>query len=246
LLLCCVEYGDLPEMTLIFIHGAGGSRLSWQLQLRHFNEARAIELPGHPTGSGFRTIKEYTESVQEYLKEKRIRNPVLIGHSMGGAIAIEYALTHADLQGLVLVGTGARLRVSQELMRKILEDYEEAGKLIAQVSVSPSCEPLLVERIAKEMLKVKADVTYGDFEACNRFDRMNDVYEIAAQTLIVCGADDLLTPPKYSQYLHEKIQNSKLIIVPGAGHSVMLEKHREFNAAIEAFVASLSASGPAA
>jgi pimeloyl-ACP methyl ester carboxylesterase len=233
-------------MTLIFIHGAGGSRLSWQLQLHHFKEARAIELPGHPTGSGFRTIKEYTESVQEYLKEEKIRNPVLVGHSMGGAIAIEYALTHRDLQGLVLVGTGARLRVRQDLMAKIKEDYEEASRLIARVSVSPSCDPLLVERIAKEMLKVKADVTYGDFDACNSFDRMNDVDQIGTQTLIVCGADDLLTPPKYSRYLHEKMQNSELIIVPGAGHSVMLEKHREFNEAIEAFVASLSASGLAA
>jgi pimeloyl-ACP methyl ester carboxylesterase len=233
-------------MTLIFIHGAGGSRMSWQPQLHYFKEARAIELPGHPTGSGFRTITQYAESVQEYLEENEIRYPVLVGHSMGGAIAIEYALTHTDLQGLVLVGTGARLRVRQDLMTKIMEDYEQASRLIAQLSVSPSCEPHLVENIAREMLKVRADVTYGDFEACNSFDRMNEVDQIAAQTLIVCGADDLMTPPKYSEYLHKKIQHSELIIVPAAGHSVMLEKHRELNKAIEAFVASLSPSDVAA
>ncbi len=129
---------------------------------------------------------------------------------MGGAIAIEYALGHSDLVGLVLVGTGARLRVRQDLMTRIMQDYGDASKSIARMSVSPNCGEVLVERIAREMLKVRAEVTYGDFEACNRFDRMNDVENIVTQTLIICGADDLLTPPKYSQYLHQKIRNSRL------------------------------------
>jgi pimeloyl-ACP methyl ester carboxylesterase len=139
----------------------------------------------------------------------------------------------------VLVGTGARLRVRQDLMAKIMQDYEDASKSIARMSVSPSCAEVLVERIAQEILKVRAEVTYGDFEACNRFDRMNDVEKIASRTLIMCGADDQLTPPKYSRYLHQKIRNSTLHIIAGAGHSVMLEKHREFNAVLEAFSASL-------
>jgi pimeloyl-ACP methyl ester carboxylesterase len=225
-------------MTLVFIHGAGGNRLSWQLQLHHFRDAQAIGLPGHPDGQGFGTIVEYARSVEEFLERNAVENPVLVGHSMGGAIAIEYALGHSDLDRLVLVGTGARLRVRQDLMARILEDYEEASKIIARLSVSPDCDPAVAERIAREMLKVKADVTYGDFEACTRFDRMNDVEKITNQTLIICGSDDLLTPPKYSQYLQQKIRNSKLILVPGAGHSVMLEKHREFNEALEVFLAS--------
>jgi pimeloyl-ACP methyl ester carboxylesterase len=53
------------------------------------------------------------------------------------------------------------------------------------------------------------------------------------------GADDRMTPVKYSQYLHEKIVNSSLVVIPDAGHNVMLEKHREFNAAVEAFLDSL-------
>lgn len=226
-------------MTLVFIHGAGGSRLSWQLQLHHFRDAQAIGLPGHPDGQGFRTIGEYVRSVEGFLERNSVENPVLVGHSMGGAISIEYALGHSDLDGLVLVGTGARLRVRQDLMARILQNYEEASKIIARLSVSPDCDPVVAERITREMLKVKARVTHGDFEACNRFDRMNDVDRITSQTLIICGSDDLLTPPKYSQYLQQKIRNSKLILVPGAGHSVMLEKHREFNEALEVFLASL-------
>jgi pimeloyl-ACP methyl ester carboxylesterase len=212
--------------------------MSWQLQLHHFKEAQAIGLPGHPEGLGLKTIGEYVESVEEYFEKNAIGNPVLVGHSMGGAIAIEYALGHTDLEGLVLVGTGARLRVSQDLMGMILQDYRVASRSIAKMSISPSCGEDLVEKIAQEILKVRAEVTYGDFEACNRFDRMNDVEKIDCRTMIICGADDQLTPPKYSRYLHQKIRNSRLHIIPGAGHSVMLEKHREFNSLLEAFLAS--------
>jgi len=227
------------ELTLVFLHGAGGSRFSWQLQTHHFKDSLAIELPGHPEGRGFKTIEEYTAWLDEYLQRSALRDSVLIGHSMGGAIAIEYALHSSSLKGLVLVGTGARLRVRQDLMSKIMEDYKEASKFIARVSTSPNCDPIVIERIAKEILKVNPEVTYGDFLACNNFDRMNDLQNINARALVICGADDQMTPPKYSQYLHEKIRNSRLVEVPGAGHSVMLEKHREFNEALEALPASL-------
>ena len=158
---------------------------------------------------------------------------------MGGAIAIDYALRNSDLRGLVLVGTGARLRVRQDITAKILENYEEASKLVARLSVAPNCEPVMVDRIAKEMLKIRAEVTYGDWMACNGFDRMSEVERIMAPTLVICGTDDRLTPPKYSQYLHEKIRNSKLVVIPDAGHSVMLEQHGAFNEALEVFLASL-------
>jgi pimeloyl-ACP methyl ester carboxylesterase len=213
--------------------------MSWQIQLHHFKEAQAVPLPGHPTGSGFKTIGEYVESVEEYLVKNDVENPVLVGHSMGGAIAIEHALRHLDLKGLVLVGTGARLKVRQDLMKMILENYEDASKSIARLSVSPSCDAVVTERIASEMLKVRAEVTFGDFEACNHFDRMNDVEKIRSQTLVICGSDDQLTPPEYSQYLHQKIRRSQLHIIRGAGHSVMLEKPREFNLMLESFAASL-------
>ena len=132
-------------------------------------------------------------------------------------IAITLALANFKLAGLVLVGTGARLRVHPALLSKVNENYEEASKLIATWSVSPSSDPVIAERIAQELLRMNSQVTYGDFMACDKFDRMNDVQKITCKTLIVVGEDDHMTPVKYSQYLHQKIGGSKLVVIPGCG-----------------------------
>ncbi len=205
----------------------------------HFKGAVALELPGHPDGSSLSTIEDYAIFVNNYIQKNSVKNPVLVGHSMGGAIAMEVALINQNLTGLVLVGTGARLRVHPELLSQIKENYEEAGRQIASLSVSPTCDPVITERIRNELLKMKPEVTYGDFTACNKFDRMNDVERITYKTQIIVGADDKLTPVKYAQYLHDQIRNSKLVIIPGAGHSVMLERYRLFNEALTAFLDSL-------
>lgn len=226
-------------MTPVFIHGAGASPVVWRLQLLHFKGSFAAELPGHPTGSGYSTIEDYACSVEEYIRKAAVKEPVLIGHSMGGAIAMTLALADFKLAGLVLVGTGARLRVHPTLLSKVNENYEEAAKLIATWSVSPSSDPVIAERIAQELRRLNPQVTYGDFIACDKFDRMNDVQKLTCKTLIIVGADDRMTPLKYSQYLHEKIDGSKLVVIPDAGHSVMLEKHRLFNSAVDAFLSSL-------
>jgi pimeloyl-ACP methyl ester carboxylesterase len=121
----------------------------------------------------------------------------------------------------------------------VKENYGEAAKLLSSWSVSASADPIIVERMVRDLRGVSAEVTWGDLTACDTFDRMDRVGEIECRTLVVCGEDDRMTPKKYSQYLHEKIKGSELVIIPGAGHSVMLERPREFNRALEGFLASL-------
>jgi pimeloyl-ACP methyl ester carboxylesterase len=225
-------------LGVLFIHGAGGNPAVWHFQTLHFRGGVALELPGHPTGQGLTSVADYARAVEHEIDERGIREPVLVGHSMGGAIAIELALHKQELNGLVLVGTGARLRVSPELLAKIKENYEHAAKLIATWSMSTQADPILIERVASDLLRINPEVTYGDFMACDRFDRMDRVGEIGCRTLILCGADDRMTPVKYSNYLHEKISGSELVVIPGAGHGVMLEKPREFNQALERFLGS--------
>lgn len=229
----------MAELAVFFIHGAGGTPAVWRLQTLHFKDSVAVELPGHPTGSGFDTIEGYARTVRDRIGQQEWSKTIIVGHSMGGAIAIELALNNRELLGLVLVGTGGRLRVRPEFISELKENYEEAAKSIASWSLSPRAGPIIANRLAEDFLKVRPEVTLGDFLACDKFNRMNDLERLTCGTLIVCGKDDRMTPEKYSRYLHEKIGGSKLEIIPGAGHSVMVEKHRAFNQVVERFVASL-------
>lgn len=199
-----------------------------------------MDLPGHPKGRGRSTISGYAEFVTQRIAVMRLAPVVLVGHSMGGAIVIELALTRPQLlAGIVLVGSGARLRVTPVIMDELMRDYVHAAEVIAEWAYSPKTDAKLRRASVEELLEVPPAVTYGDFQACDHFDRMNEIDQIALPTLIVCGQDDKLTPMKYSQYMKERVRNARLVTIPGAGHSVMLEKPEEVNAALQSFVREL-------
>ncbi|MGP3667807.1 MAG: alpha/beta fold hydrolase [Candidatus Bathyarchaeota archaeon] len=222
---------------IVFIHGAGGNQKIWINQVQHFKNSLAINLPGHDGGGGKRSIDEYVEYVKHFLDEKSLKEVVLVGHSMGGAIAQMFALKYPNyLKALVLVCTGARLRVLPEILKLIKESYGKAVELIVNMAFSRSTSQTIKKQFIEELLKVKPEVVYGDFEACDKFDIMDQIANIKVKTLIICGSEDVLTPVKYSKYLNEKIANSVLRIVEGSGHMVMLEKPKEFNRTLEEFL----------
>jgi len=229
---------DQVEPRLVFIHGAGGTHKVWRYQALAFPGSVALDLPGHPIGVGYNTISEYAKFVTKAIKERGLASVVLVGHSMGGAISIEIALSHPRfLAGIVLVGSGARLRVAPMIKDEVTRDYAHAAEVIAQWAYSPKSDTKLRRASVQELLEVPAEVTYGDFQACDQFDKMNEISRIDLPTLLVCGEDDALTPVKYSQYMKERIRDAQIVIIPGAGHSVMLEKPGDLNNALRSFLA---------
>jgi pimeloyl-ACP methyl ester carboxylesterase len=227
---------------VVFVHGAGGTHEHWRFQVRHLAprwNALAVDLPGHgeSQGDGHRTIQAYRDGVRDLLEALGIRRVVLVGHSMGGGIAQSFALSYPDrLAGLVLVGTGARLRVHPDIFAAIQRDVGEAGRLISGLSYAPAAVSATVASAAEAFARNRASVLEGDFRACDAFDLMGEIPEIRTPTLIICGEEDRLTPVKYARFLHEKIPGSELTVIPGAGHMVMLEKPAEFNRALTAFL----------
>ncbi|MHA2361989.1 MAG: alpha/beta fold hydrolase, partial [Candidatus Thorarchaeota archaeon] len=169
--------------------------------------------------------------------------PFLAGHSMGGALVQLYALEHPnDLSGIVLVGTGARLKVTPIVFDLLENDFEGYVEAVGKFMFHDGASKELIEASENEVRKCSAEITLRDYTVCNEFDIMQKVDQISLPTLVIVGQDDYMTPPKYSEYLKDRIPNSTLKVVKKAGHSVMLEQYEEVNATIEDWISSIDSA----
>lgn len=232
---------DYPP--LCFVHGAGGNSTHWLEQIRglgRLGPVVAVDLPGHgqSQGSGRKTIRGYSQFVRQFIAHAFNGNSgiILAGHSMGGGIVMDYALQYPEtLKGIVLIGTGAKLRVAPQVF-----EYIQAGpEFVADLATwffSSSAQPELLEGAKEELSKVNLEVLYHDFQACDQFNLMKEISAIKVPALIICGQEDKLTPVKYAQYLRDHISESEISIIEKAGHMVMLEQPDQVNRTIERFL----------
>ena len=145
--------------TVLFIHGAGGGQYTWSYQKGFFEKEFnpiIIELPGHgeSEGEGEQEIGRYAEHVYAFLKALGLKKVFLVGHSMGGAIVQTLALTHPEvIKGIVLVGTGARLKVLPLILEGIRNNFEETVPKINQFAYSRKAPSDLIEKGVSFMLQ---------------------------------------------------------------------------------------------
>jgi pimeloyl-ACP methyl ester carboxylesterase len=240
------QKGTGKDPSLLLIHGAGGTGEIWEGQGLFFEGKHPVfrmDLPGHG-GSGLRgeeRISAYGEWVRLGLRRLFGEGPfVLIGHSMGGAIVLELALNPpAGLQGIVLVGSGAKLAVTHAIFQMLKENPEAFFESIGQYAFSTAAPASLRERFVRVTRTCSPPVIYNDFKACDHFDVRSRLPEIRLPALVLCGEEDQLTPVRYSTYLHEHIASSRLVLIPHAGHMVMAEQPDALNRAIQAFLDAL-------
>ena len=228
-------------MKLVFIHGAGSSSLSFYYQLQHFRNSKALDLPGHPTGRPCPSIEQYLEWVRGFTTARRYKNMVICGHSMGGAISMLYALRYPEeVRGIILMGTGARLRVHPDYLQLGKDSVEDKAQWLEnQMAYYPGVATDMVQSLKRRSVEIGPSVEVNDLMACDEFDVMNEIENISLPTLVICGDQDTMTPVKYADYMADRIPGAKKVIVPGASHFVQLQKYKQVNASIEEFMGSL-------
>ena len=225
------EADNFLRPPVILIHGAGGTHLHWPPQIRRLPNQRifAVDLPGHGKsgGVGHQTIDDYAGHILDFMKAVRLNTAVLIGHSMGSAIALTAALrSPKQVSALGLVGSGSKLRVSPVILQNASDPstFMDAVHMVSDFSYSEHARIRLKEQGEQKLSETRPTVLYGDFLACDAFNVTDQLSKISAPTLIVCGADDKMTPQKYSELLRDDIPNARMEIVANAGHMVMLEQ----------------------
>lgn len=228
--------------TLLMIHGAGGRAQMWQGQIHPLDKGintLALDLPGHGNtgGPGMDAIASYGAWLHETLLRLDINPVFLMGHSMGGAIVQEFALRYPEtLSGIILAATGPRLPVAPPLLQGLREQFEGTVETIMKFAYAPDADPVLLGQGAQLMKEAGSSIVHDDFLACDRFDRKNDISRISVSCLIVCGEQDKLTPPPLSESLKKAIPGATVVLVPSAGHMVMIENFKVFNQAVRDFI----------
>jgi pimeloyl-ACP methyl ester carboxylesterase len=217
------------RLTMVLVHGAGENHLIWPASLRRMDGVTvyALDLPGHGKsgGQGRASIVDYTAVLLGFIEALSIKCAVIAGHSMGGAIAQQFALSHPTrVKGLILVATGARLRVAPVILDGILTNTDATLDVVTRYAWGPYAPEQMIQLGRTQMAEADPHVVANDYAACNAFDVMDRVGQIAAPTLALGGTLDQMTPPKYVTFLAEKIPGARLAMIEDAGHMVMLEQ----------------------
>ncbi|MFL7813904.1 MAG: alpha/beta fold hydrolase [Anaerolineales bacterium] len=239
------QAGDPSRRALALIHGAGGHRLSWPSGLRRLSGWRvyAPDLPGHGKsgGPGLQRIADYGETLAGWIHSLDLPKVFLVGHSMGGAIALWLAVQHPELvRGLVLISTGARLPVNLALIEELSTPQGALAAVdrILGWSFNPGTPKPLIEGVRKAMLETRPSVLAGDFLACDAVDLRSELAGISLPTLVLVGENDKMTPLKYSEELAVEISGAELQVIRGAGHMLPLEAPERVEEALRMFLES--------
>ena len=207
-------------LPLVLVPGCGGDHgaLDALVQQLAGCDVVVICLPGRAgvPGPAPVTAANSAAYVAAVLLSLGVGRAVVGGHAYGGGIAIELALSHPFLvAGLVLMDTGAKLRAHPD----ILSGAEAAARQDEAMAAN-----------------------LADWRACHAFDRMREVSEISVPTLVVTGAEDVLTPPRYARYLGDHILGAEVVLVAGAGHDAPMTHPAEFAKTIRQFLDARFAS----
>lgn len=236
---------------MLCIHGSGGHAGVWRGQARLADRRPVVtlDLSGHgesedaDAAPGYETLSVYAADAAAVARETGAR--VLVGHSLGGAVALWLALERdLPIDGLVLAGTGARLAVPDDLLTWLASDFGRAVEYLHapdRLFHDPDERTLAASRAA--MREAGRTVVARDFHTCHAFDVHDRLDEVTSPALAVVGEYDRLTPPWYHEFLAAELPDCGLAVLEDAAHLSALEVPGAFNAAVERFLDGLDGSG---
>jgi pimeloyl-ACP methyl ester carboxylesterase len=237
------------EPRVLYVHGSGGRHSLWANQYgRPDHDAVALDLSGHGESddidlgpdAGLDAMAAYAGDAVTVARETDAT--VLCGNSLGGAVALTVALDHdLALDGLVLVGTGAKLGVAEGLLDALTTDYDAAIETLLDDDMLYHSRDETRQADAREMFAaVGQRATERDFRACDAFDVRDRLGEVDVPALVVNGEHDRLTPPSFHEYLADHLPDARHVELADAAHMPYLERPDAFDGAVDDFLADLS------
>lgn len=251
--------------VVVLVNGWTASGLLWPAGLVEQLERSYDVVRVDNRGSGYSrtapapfTMTQLADDVREVLRAIGARSATIVGLSMGGMIAQELALNHADVvRSLTLCSTDAGqdpwLRVwltSMSVLRPKCDARDfchlfNPWLFAPQFFAQPGADEFLFGAFCANPFPQSAPAFVRQCNAILTHDTVNRLGSIAVPTHVIVGAQDILTPPHRSTILAERIPGAKLTVLPHLGHVASWENPGLFNDAVLGFVRGVDEALPA-
>ncbi|MFX1577217.1 MAG: alpha/beta fold hydrolase [Promethearchaeota archaeon] len=240
-------------LPLIFIHGWAASHRFWRHQIPFFAQKYqviAYDLRGHADSSkpqkSYR-VDDHVQDLVTLLADHQISNPVLVGHSLGGMIALQYTLEKPSKpRALVLVGTSPKPVASRKrsiqfsFLRLLIRlSRKRAARFTEKELFAPDVNPDLVRWVNTESLRTPTYVILQILQDVKRFDVTARLPEIQIPTLILAGEYDTAVESRTMEQMENLLPKTQIQVISGAGHNCMLEQYSTFNMVLDSFLREL-------
>ncbi len=240
---------DASLPCAVFIHGAGFDHSVWALHSRWFAHhgfgVLAPDLPGHGRSHGapLASIAAMADWIAALLDAAGAADAKLIGHSMGSLVALETAARHpAKVSSLGLIGTTTTMTVGPDLLKAAEHDDAAAVDMMTIWGLGYDAElggnlapGLWMHGGAVRVLQNnRPGVMFADLTACNAYrGAAAAAARIAVPATLILGERDMMTPLRNGKALAAAMPGARIIVLRGAGHTMMVERPDEVLAALQ-------------
>ena len=243
--------GDGP--LLVLVHGAVSDRRVWKPQFDALADGFTVvawDAPGcgqsDDPPESFR-LPDYADVLAGFLAALELGPAHVLGHSFGGALALELALRHPAAPAKLVIAGGyagwAGSLSGEDVERRLAFALDVAGRLPG--GFDPTSMPGLFsdkmsDEAARRLLTIMSEIrpaaTRSMAHALAEADLRAALPSIEAPTMLIYGVEDKRSPPSVARDLHRRIPNSHLVMLPGLGHESALEDPDRFNVEVRAFL----------
>lgn len=231
---------DRAKPLMVFLHGAGLDKTAWQLQTRYFSHhgfsILAVDLPGHGGSEGvpLSSVERYADWVASLVVTAGYGSAHLVGHSMGGLIALETAARHPGIAStLTMVGGAASITVHPALLAAAEAGDHIAYKLLAswshgrrsQLGGHQTPGVWMMGATLRLWERSRPGVLAVDLQACNNYSGgVEAAAAVRCPSLLISGSLDAMTPHRAAEPLRQNLADMREVIIEGAGHTMMTEQ----------------------